>query len=213
MELSWDGSTAGRTEVDHYNVYHEGTKVAEWASTFARVAVPSGEVHVTAVDVAGKESEPSNTVAVDGPDTGPVERGTYRIQAVHSGKSLDVADGSTSAGASVVQNSTAETQRQHWHVEPTDYGPYRIENANSGLVLDIYEASTSDGADTIQWSDNGADNQRFYLEDTGDGAIRIEAAHSGKVLEVEDGSTADGANVHQWSEDGGAYQRWRFESV
>ncbi|SDN22825.1 endo-1,4-beta-xylanase [Halogranum gelatinilyticum] len=149
----------------------------------------------------------------DSGSSGSVATGTYRITNVNSGKSLDVANGSTSDGANVQQYSYGGGSNQQWNVEETSSGVYRIENVNSGKSLDVANSSTDDGANVQQYTDYGNDNQRFELHDQGNGQYHIQPVHSDKAVEVSNSSTSDGANVQQWSWSGNGNQLWTFESV
>jgi GH35 family endo-1,4-beta-xylanase len=132
----------------------------------------------------------------------------YKIEAVHSGKVLDVDGWGTSDGANVHQWTDYGNDNQRWYIEDTGSGKYKIEAVHSGKVLEVDDAKTGDGANVQQWTDSGWDNQRWYIENTGSGKYKVEAVHSGKVLEVDDAKTGDGANVQQWTDSGWDNQRW-----
>lgn len=145
--------------------------------------------------------------------TPAIANGTYHIEAVHSGKYMEVAGAGTQNGDNVQQYSDTSCTCQQWNVENIQDSVYRIENVNSGKVLDVDGGSTRNDTNVFQWTDLGADNQRFYVEETRSGVYRIEAVHSGKEVDVEGAGTADGTNVHQWVDRSGDNQRWRFVPV
>ncbi|MFB6162863.1 MAG: RICIN domain-containing protein [Halococcoides sp.] len=147
------------------------------------------------------------------PATPAIPDGTYRIEAVHSGHVLGVANGSTADGANVVQQAPTGGLHQRWTLTHVGDGVYRIENVATGKVLDVADASTANGATVHQWTDHGGENQRWRVEETRSGVYRIEAVHSGKVLDVEGGSIEAGATVHQWVDRSGDNQRWEFVAV
>lgn len=132
-----------------------------------------------------------------------------RVQAVHSGKSMDVQSGSTADGAAVIQWSSHGGQNQQWRFDRLDNGAYRIVSIFSGKVLDVNGGSQADGAPVIQWSWHGGPNQQWRLEARPDGDYRVLNVHSGKSLDVGSGSQADGARVIQWAPHDGPNQRWR----
>ncbi|MFD9359788.1 RICIN domain-containing protein, partial [Streptomyces sp. NPDC060031] len=97
---------------------------------------------------------------------------TYDIRAVHSGKCLDVAGGTsaTGDGADVHQWTclgTAQTNQQ-WYLTDAGNGTFYIQAVHSGKCLDVAggTSATGDGADVHQWTCLGASqtNQRWYLE-------------------------------------------------
>ncbi|MFB6308900.1 MAG: glycoside hydrolase family 97 catalytic domain-containing protein [Haloarculaceae archaeon] len=216
VELSWDGSSDGETEVHHYNVYVDGSKYEQWNSTHARIdGLSSGttyDIAVTAVDVAGNESGASNTITVT-TDSGVIGEGTYRITSVNSGKLLEVAFAGTDNGDNVRQYSDTGCSCQEWRVIQNSDGTYRLENANSGKVADVYQSGTQNGDNVIQWDYHGGDNQKWDIIENSDGTYRLENANSGKVLDVYQASTDDGANVIQWEWNGGDNQKWTFTHV
>lgn len=138
---------------------------------------------------------------------------TYSIIAKHSGKALDVANGSTADRAKVHQWTYGGTSNQKWIVTSLNNGYYALKAVHSGKLLDVDNRSMADGADVQQWPGNGGDNQQFRLEDAGGGYYRIVARHSQKCIDVNNNSTADGAKVQQWTNNGGDNQKFRFTKL
>lgn len=88
--------------------------------------------------------------------------GYYRIRARHSGKCLDVAGWSGSAGTGLQQWECHGGANQQFAIEPFgDY--YKIRARNSGLYFDITGFSLSNSARLQQWTWHGGDNQLFQL--------------------------------------------------
>jgi uncharacterized protein YkwD len=84
------------------------------------------------------------------------------IQNVRSGRVLDVAGGSTTDGASIVQWDWHGGTNQLW--SPIGSGNVAVfVNLRSGKVLDVRGASTAEGAPLIQWTYTGGYNQFFAV--------------------------------------------------
>lgn len=173
--MDWSAtSDAGDSGLERYDVYVDGSKNHEVAASTTSTAVSglssgtSYDFSVTAVDNAGNESNPSNTVRVttdsgsDGSD-GIQSGSVYRIENKNSGSVLDVEGAWTWNGATVLQWPWHGGDNQRWRLVDNGDGTYRLENEHSGLVLDVEGASTSNGANVQQWAWNGGDNQRWIL--------------------------------------------------
>lgn len=76
---------------------------------------------------------------------------------------LDIANGSTAAGAPVISAQPTGALSQQWRLVYDTDGYYVIENANSGLLLTIADDSLSVGTGAVQASRNNADSQRWGL--------------------------------------------------
>jgi hypothetical protein len=129
--------------------------------------------------------------------------------AAHSGKCLDVPNGSTQTRLQLQQwgcGSGAQNQQfEFQRVAPgtLGIGIYLVRNRASGLCLQVQDGSSANGAPIVQVSCNSAANsQRFELQRvTGLGSDRdfqLVAAHSRRCIDVTAASTANGAKVHQW---------------
>lgn len=139
--------------------------------------------------------------------------GTYRIEAVHSGKVLDVSGGSQERGTNVLQWGYHGGDNQHWTVDPVGGRRYTLTNVATGQALTVADWSLDDGASLVQMPDEGQANQRFHVVERADGQYSIDAVHTGKSLDVEAKRTDNGADVVQWPWNSGYNQRWRFEAV
>lgn len=87
----------------------------------------------------------------------------YQIKAMHSGKCIDVASGSTANYADVNQYSCTNGGNQNFQLLSDGNGYYSLVAAHSGKCLDISGASTADSANVLQYSCGGSDNQKFQL--------------------------------------------------
>lgn len=136
---------------------------------------------------------------------------TYVLSVKHSGQCLDVASGSTSAGANLLQWPYLGGENQQWELIDAGNGYYSLKSVLSGLYLDVANNSTADGANISQWNPNSGQNQQFNLNNEGEGYYSIVMLHSGKCVEVENGSSSNGANVQQSGCDDDDNQLWIFE--
>jgi len=146
----------------------------------------------------------------------PLTEGTYRIEAGHSGKVAEVADGATASGANVQQGTYEDATHQQWAVTSVDgvENGFRFEAVHSGKVAEVADGSTEDGATIQQGEWSGADHQTWRVEPLSSGTYNVTAVHSGQSWNVAGGDQNDGANVVQWPFSGGAGNEiWRFESV
>jgi hypothetical protein len=134
--------------------------------------------------------------------------GTYKITARHSGKALEVANGSAADGANVQQWTDNGSTAQRWIITATTDGHYRLVSKASGKALEVSNSSLADGGNVQVWTYTGGNNQQWRIEATTDGYYRLTARHSGKALDVNGAATTDGANVHQWGYGGGNNQQW-----
>lgn len=139
--------------------------------------------------------------------------GTVRIDSVHSGKALDVANVSTSPGANIHQWGYGGGANQQWNLINTGNGYYKIQSRHSGHMLDVAGASTANTANIQQWSDNGNDAQLFSFISVGNNEYQIRNKHSGKVVDVADWAAYDGGNIQQHQYQGQANQKWRVAGV
>jgi Ricin-type beta-trefoil lectin domain-like/Secretion system C-terminal sorting domain len=134
----------------------------------------------------------------------------YKIEAKHSGKSLDVLNVSTANGANVQQYGYGGGNNQKWRAESIAGGFWKFISINSGKCLEVSAYSNADGGNIQQWDYIGHNYQQWQVESLGDGSFKVTNRGSGKVLDVEGISTADGANIHQWTYLNANNQKWIF---
>jgi glucosylceramidase len=139
----------------------------------------------------------------------------YKVVAKHSGRALDVQNGSTSNGALIQQwdYTGSGGNNQKWRFVDVGGGYYQIVAKHSGKALDVRDVSTSNGALIQQWDYAGGANQQWSVADVGGGYYKIIARHSGKALDVKDAATSNGALIQQWDYTGGANQQWSLAQV
>ncbi|AAV48309.1 putative carbbohydrate responsive phospholipase [Haloarcula marismortui ATCC 43049] len=141
-------------------------------------------------------------------DTPPISEGVYSVHSVETGNVIEITDGDTSDGASVVEADWTESDHQRFSIQPTGDGTYRLDAVHSGKVLDVENEGTDDAVDIIQWPWTGNANQRWYAVSVGDDRYAFINKHSGRVLDGEQ----PGANVHQWHWEGDPNQQWTLHS-
>lgn len=139
--------------------------------------------------------------------------GTYRVTAKHSGKAMQVSNGSTAEGANVNQWTANGTASQLWIIAPIADGYYKITNKNSSKALQVQNSSLSNGGNIQQATYQGAANQQWKIESTGNGYYRITSKLSGKAADVSGASKLDGANIQQWTYSGLDNQQWKLEKL
>jgi len=154
-----------------------------------------------------------------GDDIQPVINGRYVLVNRNSGKVMEVAGGSASAGANLQQGTNTGATYQQWNVTPVDpriggdFSYFTFAAVHSGKVPDILNWSLDNGGNIIVWDNAKGGNQQWYLDYAADGWFYIRSRHSAKCMEVANAGTAAGANIQQWDKDGGTNQQWRFLPV
>lgn len=211
----WASGTLGRgvgravMQSDGNLVVYNANNQALWASgTYgnpgSRLAVQD-DGNVVIYRANGSASWATNTVQRAG-----FGNGRYQIQAVHSGRCVDVAWASTADGANIQQANCSGNAAQLFDVVDMGGGWFRFTNVNSGKVMDVANNSTAAGGNIQQWSNNGTGAQRFSVRDAGNGEFSIVGQNSGKCVDVFGANTNDGANIGQWWCANVANQRFRF---
>lgn len=139
--------------------------------------------------------------------------GPYQLQAVHSGKCVDVAAVSMEDAANIHQWSCNGKTNQQFSLRDLGGNLYELKAVHSGKCADVGGWSNSDGGNIIQWPCHGNNNQKWQLIERGNGEVQFRSAHSGKCLDVSGISTGDGANIHQWACHSMGNQRFRLTAV
>jgi len=138
----------------------------------------------------------------------PVGSGYDRITVRHSGKCLDVRNGSSSDSAAVIQYDCNSGHNQQWRIQSIGGGWVQIVARHSGKCLDVNSVSTENGATLLQYTCGSGHNQQWRLQDAGDGYLRLVARHSGKCADVPDSSQNDNVQLQQYSCWNGANQQF-----
>ena len=143
--------------------------------------------------------------------------GTYMASsALRSNFVMDVADGSTGAGAGIQLYSSNGTDAQRFKIQKTSDGYYTIQNSKSDLYLTLYTtwADLKNGQQVTQRSYTGGMSQKWCMEQNSDGTYTVVSAmDSSMAIDVANGNAFNGAVVQAWGSNGTAAQRWMFDAV
>lgn len=134
--------------------------------------------------------------------------GVYRLNLVHSGKPLEVAECS-STGA-IQQATWVNTNCQMWRLTAVGGGYYKVESVATGEVIDVWSFSTADGASVVQHSWLNGANQKWAFRSVDGGNYSIANLNSGKFLDLPYASTADGVAIWQYRWLDGANQKFQI---
>jgi Ricin-type beta-trefoil lectin domain-like len=85
----------------------------------------------------------------------------YEVRPEHSGKCLDVDNGSTADGANVKQWTCSNVPQQRWKLVWVGGGYFELHAQHSGKCLDVAGGSTADGANVQQWTCANVPQQRW----------------------------------------------------
>lgn len=94
-----------------------------------------------------------------------VRNGFYKIQAVHSGKVLDIYDNRTQAGTPIIQYTWNGGNNQLWKIIKNADGTYTF-RSGLGTCLDAYGAIAGNNVKICSYTPNGTIAQKFYLQGT-----------------------------------------------
>ncbi|ALM90400.1 MULTISPECIES: RICIN domain-containing protein [Alteromonas] len=141
-----------------------------------------------------------------------VVTGNTNLQAKHSGRCIDVAQGAMING-SQYQQWTCDTTNTNQSFKFISAGnnEYLIQSTQSNLCVELKDNNSANGANIHQWVCNSAnDNQKWTLHDKGDQHFEIRSKVTGKCIDVAGKATTNGANIVQWSCYNGQNQRFKF---
>jgi hypothetical protein len=143
----------------------------------------------------------------------------YQLVAKHSGRCLDVKDGSTANNAILQQWDcySPQTQlNQVFTLVPQGNAYYQIVARHSNRCADVDNASQAQGTVVKQYDCIGAGqtNQIWQGVPVEGAYVHFIAKHSGQCMDVQGQQTGNGVPVTQWGCLGNqANQLWTFKSV
>ncbi len=143
-----------------------------------------------------------------GDATGVDGGAVYRLRSVHSGMCLDVAGGSTAAGANVQQWPCNGLSAQAWTASFSAGDLATLTAAVSGQCLT--RDGDAPGANVVQRDCDGSDAQTWRVANVGLGYYRLMHPTADTCLDIAGGSFAEGGNVQLWSCNDLAPQIWRL---
>jgi hypothetical protein len=138
--------------------------------------------------------------------------GTYQLENVSSGLSLNVSNNLTSDGAPIVQYSYSGSSNEKWTFTPTSNGYYQIVSVSSGKDVVVQGASTANGAKIVQWTFGSSGDDQWKPVENSNGSYTFYNLNSGKVLEDPGSSTSKNTQMDQYTANGGANQQWNVIS-
>jgi len=144
-------------------------------------------------------------------DASPPEGTPFRLVNVKTGKALDVKDGSTRAGAALVQSPVSDRPSQLWTVRSVQ-GSLLIVNTHSGHSINIPRKSNTNRQPLIQWTVAGEESNQCWIFRRDRQAFRIASRQNNLVLAAPDNPDAD-APIVQLFPRGGDEERWQVVSV
>lgn len=133
------------------------------------------------------------------------------LEAVHSGKLVDVSDLSRTEGAAIHQWTNLGASNQRWEYLEVARDAYVVRSMNSDLCMAPENGSNADGAKIRQYRCSGALAQRWRNEFTGGDVFSVTHLASGKVLDVTGGPsfTGDGTPLQLYGNGGATNQQFR----
>jgi GH25 family lysozyme M1 (1,4-beta-N-acetylmuramidase) len=203
-----DGGTADGTNIQAYTA--NGTQ----AQKFRVTAVGGDYYQIECLNSGMVLSLSGTNVVLSAPVNAAAQRwkilpantgGGYFLLENGTGKVLDIAGGSKSAGANAQVYAHNDTAAQKWRLNATvviSEGIYVLVSAlDTGKALNIADASQVDGAALQLDVANGTLAQKFSFVRNANGSYRIVPLSSSKPIEVKDGSidqTNGQGSVWQW---------------
>ncbi|MGW1752411.1 RICIN domain-containing protein [Streptomyces sp. NPDC002092] len=145
------------------------------------------------------------------PNSGVPTNGVHTLTNAGSSMLMDVASGSTTSGAKVIQWQSNGGDNQRWTLNRVADNVYTLVSVKSGLCLDVPSKSTAEGVQLQQWTCNGGANQQFAADLVGSltgTKFMLVNMGSGLHIGVDSSSTTAGAAVIQLTGTGATSQQW-----
>lgn len=141
----------------------------------------------------------------------------YNIQAVHSGKNLDLYRAASAPGTNVQQYAIDGTDVQNWVLEEAGEGAFYIVN-NNGLYMDVKDGIVSNSTNVQGYSGNKSNAQKWFFiavdgnQSIPDGDYQIHlASNFGYGVVEATGTSSSGSNIHLWTLDNSAHHKWNVK--
>ena len=124
---------------------------------------------------------------------------------------IDIAGGSTAAGANAQLYKSNGTDAQKFNIVYSGSGYYRLVNKKSGLVLTVKDDSAVSGANVEQRVWQGLNGQRWWLKyNEEDGTVTMRN-RLGTYLHLTSNKVQNGTNICAKTEAATTAQRWRLK--
>ena len=124
---------------------------------------------------------------------------------------VDIAGGSTAAGANAQLYKSNGTDAQKFNIVYSGSGYYRLVNKKSGLVLTVKDDSAVSGANVEQRAWQGLNGQRWWLKyNEEDGTVTMRN-RLGTYLHLTSNKVQNGTNICAKTEAATTAQRWKLK--
>lgn len=157
-------------------------------ATVAALTMAGAVAGLAAPASAATTAKPSGAFAAD----------SYEVINRHSGKCVNVAHGSSSAGAWIQQFHCDGTGASRFLLFRNAAGYYEIQNESSAKCVDVENLGAYNGARTQQYFCNGSETQQWKQVSQDNGYFKLVNRFSGRCLDVPGGSQADWLILNVW---------------
>lgn len=151
-----------------------------------------------------------------------VGNGYYKIVAEHSGKSLDILNGSEKKNANLQQYAWNSSDAQLWKFVKADNGTYYI-RSKLGTTIGLATSNVVSGTNVCMDQVNGSDAQKWKLESGKEGIDErplengtytiSNATNSKQVLDIASAVETDYANIQMYASNNTSAQRFELYYV
>ena len=155
-------------------------------------------------DTGEAEPEPEPEPLPEGVEPGA----THVLQNVHGDRVMDVAGGSTDAGAPIHLWDRHDEGNQQWRFHVVDDTHVEIEGVQSGKLVEIAEAPDDPGA-VLQERD-GEPAQHWIVVEMQGGSVRLVNRETRNALGAQDGDPENSSRVVEAADAGQPHQKWRL---
>ena len=147
--------------------------------------------------------------------TPPISSGTYIIRSlVNSNQVVDIANSSTSNGASADMWQYHGGGNQKYSIYQNSDGTYTIVNCASGKALDANKGSSDIGTSIIQYTRTNTVNQKWNIIYGGDGGYKLVSAMDPSIVIAFSGtSPVNGSKLALAKDTGDKSQHFTFETT
>ncbi len=149
-------------------------------------------------------------------DTAPaiINNATYRIEARHSSRLLNVSGGDSNNGSPLIQwsfSGQGTTGNEQFKLVNAGSGYWYIRAVHSNKAIETFGGNTTNGTAIQQWTYHGGTNQQWQLIYRGSGNYSLKNRANGKFLTVTNNSLDLGAGASQ--QDGGTADHQQFRLI
>ncbi|WP_017577828.1 RICIN domain-containing protein [Nocardiopsis kunsanensis] len=150
------------------------------------------------------EPEPEPDPLPEGVEPGA----THVLQNVHGDRVMDVAGGSTDAGAPIHLWDRHDEGNQQWRFHVVDDTHVEIEGVQSGKLVEVAEAPDDPGL--VLGERDSEPTQHWIVVEMQDGSARLVNRETRSALGSQDGNPENGSRVVEDTDAGQPHQKWRL---